>query len=537
MSTSNINWEDNHYKLIWTEGELKGFYIDFTYQEVGFVGRPSQRIERRKLEIIKYLFEHSDQYITGIDINMIEELNSVNVSKAISSVKSSIVRALSEVYEHEECMRLYEQIMDKKKTNGHMGYRLLTDTTSFLNEGAGYVGGVDSSTADTKMLNSPQTAVTSDDLETSDGPMTSGDDRSTTRRVIRGFVGYLKSNWFVLFVLLYIFITCFIVLDAKQLTLGLLIKRLIDMPLKLSFAILIISSIIPIAAGLLIDTPIALLSYHLKNRRKADSTNTEEKRDGQNTSSIDKHSVLTLSKLQDIVMHREARFDISSSHLIFFTTCNVTGAMSVSALILYVSKLPHFTEYISDSRLNTAILCITFVGIFVALYNNYMLQTKAEPARNCANYKLTRAHAFCNTLYLSFSVSLLCVLVFGHLLFGLSSSYANPATLNSAYIIFILAAYSYIWFSASSPMADLIDSISGDNFISGAPIFALFSVLYTLRFTMSTVSVVSLLINGATLAMWLSLVLKKRSVTLLRFTTSFFSCMAISVIVMLIINM
>ena len=74
----NINPEKN--KLIWTSGDLKGLSIDFTYQEIEFLGYKS-KIEYRKLQVLRYLIDHKGDYITGNQLNQIEEYNSIDEIK------------------------------------------------------------------------------------------------------------------------------------------------------------------------------------------------------------------------------------------------------------------------------------------------------------------------------------------------------------------------------------------------------------------------------------------------------------------------
>ncbi|MBQ8912503.1 MAG: hypothetical protein IJ054_00465, partial [Lachnospiraceae bacterium] len=194
--------------------------------------------------------------------------------------------------------------------------------------------------------------------------------------------------------------------------------------------------------------------------------------------------------------------------------------------------------YISKSSMNTPLFIITFAAIFVALYNNYMLQTKYVPIRNNHNYILTRAHAFFNFFWLTFSISVSCGLLFAFLLFRISSSYATPDSLDSSFLIMILAAYSYLWFSADSPLAGDIDSISKDNFISGTPVLAFFSILYTiLCFDMSMTCILSFIINVLVLIVWYIVMKKCKSIGVIRFITSFFSVVAVFVILMLVLNL
>ncbi|MBO6114345.1 MAG: hypothetical protein J6P57_04740, partial [Lachnospiraceae bacterium] len=295
---------------------------------------------------------------------------------------------------------------------------------------------------------------------------------------------------------------------------GELFMHLVTLPLKTSLLICLLGGMIPVFAGLIIDTPYALIAKHIKTGKKAD-----------------------ISEYYHIVTHEEERFDLSKQHVSFFAICNLTGAITTATIILFVKKIPDFDTYITKSSMNTPLAVISFAAIFVALYNNYMLQTKHVPIRNNHNYILSRAHAFFNFFWLTFSISVSCGLLFAFLLFRISSSYATPDSLDSSFLIMILAAYSYLWFSADSPLAVDIESISKDNFISGAPVLAFFSLLYTiLCFDISMTCILSVIINILVLSVWYIVMKKRKSIGVIRFITSFFSVAAIFVILMLILN-
>lgn len=489
MSFENINYNDNHYKLIWTSGELEGFYIDFKYQEIGYRENEPERIEFKKLQIIKYLLEHSTEYITGTQINLTEELNSIDLPKSISSIKASVLKALNPVYDKEKASDLYNLIIDKHRINGQMGYKLVTSDAVLSNadeaENNRIVAGIDTYA-----------------------------DKSDNSYAEESF-SYIRKNWFMLFIFSYIILMILFILKANDISFGELFMHLVTLPLKTSLLICLLGGMIPVFAGLLIDTPYALIAKHIKTGKKAD-----------------------ISEYYHIVTHEEERFDLSKQHVSFFAICNLTGAITTATIILFVKKIPDFDTYITKSSMNTPLAVISFAAIFVALYNNYMLQTKHVPIRNNHNYILSRAHAFFNFFWLTFSISVSCGLLFAFLLFRISSSYATPDSLDSSFLIMILAAYSYLWFSADSPLAGDIGSISKDNFISGAPVLAFFSILYTiLCFDMSMTCILSFIINVLVLIVWYIVMKKRKSIGVIRFITSFFSVVAVFVILMLVLNL
>ncbi|MBO6114974.1 MAG: hypothetical protein J6P57_07950, partial [Lachnospiraceae bacterium] len=189
MSFTDIDY-NNHYKLIWTSGALEGLYIDFKYQEIGYKENTPERIEFKKLQILKYLLEHSTDYTTGAQINQTEELNSIDLPKSISSIKSSILKALNPIYDKEKAADLYNLIIDKHRINGQMGYKLITSDAVLSNiddsENSHVVANIDTYT-----------------------------EKSDKTHKEESF-SYIRKNWFVLFIFSYIILMILFILKAND---------------------------------------------------------------------------------------------------------------------------------------------------------------------------------------------------------------------------------------------------------------------------------------------------------------------------------
>lgn len=542
MTALHMNWKEKHYKLMWTTGDLNGLYIDFTYQEIGFSDCVAQRIEYKKLLVMEYLVEHSEDYVTGTQMNLTEEMNSIDLSKSISSIKARIMKVLMQVYDRDKSEELWSQIIDRKKINNRMGYMLVTEGTELLAEElpielmADYkmLSGTLTGEEDTEDLSAmaiteelpveedtedlSAMTITEELPEEGDTKDLSAEEPAVTaapeRRGQEEAVAYLPTNWLMLFVIFYAGVMLLFTLRAKNLTYGMLLAHMIEMPLHYNLLIFTGMGILPVLAGVLIDTPIALYQYKKLTGRRP------ERKD-----------------IRSIVMTEVPRFDLSVHHIVFFLFCNLTGAMTVVSMIYYVGTVPYYTEYLQREELNLPLVIIAFAGVLVALYNNYALQTKVEQARNNQNYILTRAHALLNSIWLAMSLSITCSLLFGFLLFGLSKNYDMVKGLDSSFCILLLAAYSYLWFSSNSPLADQMDSVSNGNFLAGAPILSIFSILYTIRcFDHGIVSYLSFVITALCLIIWGITIMKIRRGIVLRIATSFFFCMAAGVILMLVFH-
>ena len=114
MGNTDNDWA-KHNRLQWSDGDLKGLYIDFLNQEIGFRDYPAERLEYRKIKVLLFLLEHSGEYVTNSNLQLSSELNSVDLPKTISSIKTHIVNLLSYQYDKEYSVQLFSNIIDKHK--------------------------------------------------------------------------------------------------------------------------------------------------------------------------------------------------------------------------------------------------------------------------------------------------------------------------------------------------------------------------------------------------------------------------------------
>ncbi|MBR1568070.1 MAG: hypothetical protein IJ648_03840, partial [Lachnospiraceae bacterium] len=255
MTALHTNWDEKHYKLIWTTGELNGMYMDFTYQEVGFSDCTAQRIEYKKLLVMKYLLEHSDDYVTGTQLNLVEEMNSIDLSKSISSIKMGIMKVLTQVYDRDKSEELWNQIIDRKKINGRMGYMLVTDGTELVAEDLPIEAEaedhevISDAPIDTGNLEEQSEMGASEELlqegiTEERSKKTLADDIPAGEAVPlkkgqEEAVAYLPANWLMLFAIFYAGIMLLFIMNARDLTYGMLLTRLIELPIRENLLIFI----------------------------------------------------------------------------------------------------------------------------------------------------------------------------------------------------------------------------------------------------------------------------------------------------------
>lgn len=482
----------NEHRITWVSGTATGFYIDFETQTIGYSGK-EVHLEYLQARLLKFMLSSTGGYVTARDISGDSELFSINLSKYIHGIKTKCLSLLKLSDENEDPDSVFDQIIERKTINGKRGYRLRTELTDVLDD---VTSEVDS--------NEPLEPVT----ET--GP---------DKEIPLGFKRYMSNNWLVLFVYLFIVLCIILLLDSVHIIAEDLLIRIINISFGFTFIILCVMSMLPILGGLFIDVPLALKEYEKKKGVMRKDLNEE--------------------KIHEIAMNLVPRFDNSRDHVIFFSLCNITGAFTVASELLYIKSIPGICEYLANPSRDYFYIVTIAAGFFVALYNNYSLQTSKSPTRCADDFILTRVHAFLNLIYLSVSLALGCSLAYAFLSYRFFHN-NGAVVITPAYIVMVLSMYCYLWFSSDSPAAKQIDSVSKNNFISGLPVLTAFTTAYTfLCFTPNLVCILSILIAPAFLLLWIVCLIRRRkenSIRLYHFISSFFSIMALAIIVMLILS-
>lgn len=489
---------DNKSKIIWDSGPATGFYIDFENQKVGYADK-EKNINHLRITLLYFMASFPGGSITKEDVEIHPELFSINLSNYISDIKNDIRKLWAMTDRADETEELIDQIIEVYGPRGSTKYRLKMECTSILDEITSETAGP--SKADDPFEYRPESITNS--------PQT----------LLQRLQHYFNLNWLPLFLYAFLILGAFLLLDAFHLSIKTLLIRILDVPLGVTVIFLCVFSALPILFGLLIDVPVALKQF--------------EKKKGIEKSSLD------AEKIHKVAMYLVPRFDNSKEHIIFFLICNLTGAFTVASVLLYFKSIPGIKDYYSVSGRDYAFLMIFAAGCLVALLSNFGLQTNNSPARIADNYILSRAHAFMNLLYLSF------VMPFAGSLIYLFLSYrflydGSKAVITPAYNVMVISAYCYLWFSSDSPAAKKIDSISKNNFITGLPFVLVFTTAYTiLCFVPNLICFFSVLTAPAFLLLWLICFLKRKkenTIKLYYFVSSFFSILAITVIVMLALS-
>ena len=493
---------NNNKRITWISGKASGLYIDLNNQTVGFSGN-EKSLNRLQTRLISFMASESDGFVTANDTSRDPELFSIDYLKYISSIKSvirGVIRASDKTCDPEE---IVDQVFEKRKEYGNTGYRIRLEQTDYKAEVISEDISDDTESCD---IAAAEPAITVEEPE--DTPAKKS--FSSTMRT------YFENNWFPLFIYSFLILGLILLLDGLKTAPSSLILKLTKIPFGITFAGLTVISVLPVLGGLLIDVPLALRKY--------------AKTKGVSVKDLDPDLI------HEIAMYTVPRFDNSKEHILFFLLCNLTGTFTVASVLLYAKSIPGITEYLMRADHNYAYLIITIAGCFVALINNFMLQTGKSSSRSPKTYILSRVHAFFNLIHLSITLPLISALLYTFLSYRFNST-GNTAVITPAYIVMTVSACCYLWFSSDSPAARKIDSVSKHNFIAGLPVTVAFSTIYTIMcFVPGPVCIISLIVNLLFLLPWTVTLIKQKKAHALKlnyFVLSFFSVMAISVIVML----
>lgn len=514
---------ENNTRITWVIGDIEGFYIDFNTQTLGYRNKEIH-LEFLQCELFKFMLTIPGGYVTSEDVAASAELFSINLSKYISDIKRKCLSLLQTQLVDLDADIIFGQIIEKKTIVGRRGYRLRTELTDiFAADETAEMPATDSLSLDGAVSTATSAVAASvEGVETKTATdvqeLLSSTDKPKPE--VHNLKWYFENNWLQLFIFVFAIMVIGLICDSMGITTEDAISQVLRLPFAIIFAVLCLMSLLPIIGGKFFDVPVAVKEYAKKN-------NIEYKD-------------VPKARYHDIAMYEVPRFDNSKHHVFFFSLCNLTGAFTIAAELLYAQTTSGIEEVLTSNHQNMVFFFVTLFACFVAIYNNYSLQTVISPMRNADNYILSRAHSFFNTIWLSLAISLGCFVLY---ILGSYAFFYGSASLeiSSSYVIMLLSLYCYLWFSSDSPGAEEIDSISKSNFITGVPALAVFSTIFTIVcFKPDLPCFISLFSAVFFLVLWVYYLRKHKKTDTFRmhlFFTSFFSVMSICVIVMILLNL
>ncbi|MCR5105464.1 MAG: hypothetical protein K6B68_13605 [Eubacterium sp.] len=507
---------DNQEKIIWfssheEDERLNGFYMDFSHQLIGYKDF-SEHLEYRKMFLLEYMYDNKSIYINSVQTEQLEQLNSINLPKYISNIKSKIINILSNYYDMSECEELFSKIIDKNKIHGKLGYKLNSDfseNTRYSNTQNSDANNFETQDSKNNYFDIQPDVADSVEEDHHDISNSESVTSASSRSIVEEITTYFKNNWLPLFILFYGGIMIVLFFMSEKISLGELFNVLLDTPMHQILFIFLSISMLPIILGIIIDTPIAFYTSKISDK-----------------------------KLREVLFRPNERFDASPIHIFFFSMCNLTGALSAVSMIFFVKGAKGYHDYLLLPSHRIPFALIMCGSLITSLYNNFSLQTKVHPARNNRNYLLNRFHTFFNTINLFVLISISCCMMYAFLAMSFRSGIKSAGRPDASFIILMMSLYAYLWFSAESPMAKKLDSVSRFNFLSGVPVLSIMSIIYIIfAFDGSINCILTIIITLTIFVFWLfdSMQQKKAdTLNVRKVSTSFFSIIAFISIIMII---
>lgn len=334
-------------------------------------------------------------------------------------------------------------------------------------------------------------------------------------RFINRLKKYINQSIIPLMLLTLTMVILYIILDIAGITTAELLGKTVNSKsVRIIFSLfLLLLSVLPIIAGMTYDRRIAIKEFRKKNATEEKNTDPDW-----------------------IVRSYSRRFDPDRDQVIIYTLSNVIGAFSSIALIILVQTSDGINEYISSSMPSFIFPLFFFFGLTVALFMNFNLSTIPAVHRDPEIYRLNRAHAFLNTLYLSIDLPVSCI--FCYAFFSYSIARHNAFHLNYPFSLAVLVFFIFLWINTCSPWEDIIDPVSEKNFTAGVPILTAVALAFTIYcFEWSVPTFLAIATTIFCLISWISYFRKKERRIIGKFKPSFFTCLAGIVILLLGIEM
>lgn len=445
MRPQETELNPEYQQLQWMEGPLEGLTLDFIHQTLRYRSCPPVHLEYQKIQVLYFLAKHCDRYITGSKMNMEADLNSIDLPKMISSIKSAFARSLPRELDKKEVSALFDVFIHKSRVDGNMGYQLRLPEMQTLQRETRF--DAHRSTAESYKVS----------------------EHEAVPKCVTGPADFLRTNWPVLFILLICLPVLFVFNHFGHPLFQSLYHASLAASMSSFSVVVLVLAALPQLCGILIDTPLAILHYLFSHDRKLSPRRfylTVKYGDPECRSMIG------------------GRFNLSSRHILYGLICNGLGAGIVIFMRLILDTVPGLKTMILQRNDPMAAYLSFLVALFIVLLMYYYEEKRTDVTvtipdmeeENGFNYLLTRAHVLANIVYLTASLTFLQQSTFYLFLFAPLQT-KTLESFPAAAISFILISYAYFWFTGISPFARQVNATAKKNYILGPPV-VIFSSLW-----------------------------------------------------------
>ncbi len=237
-------------------------------------------------------------------------------------------------------------------------------------------------------------------------------------------------------------------------------------------------AVLPALLGILVDAPIAWHIWH-KNHPEAE---------------FSWHAFRRVAKYgsPEEVVPGAGRFNLTLPYLFYQPVCNVLSMMCYVAELAFVLSLPGFEEFFCKHEwveFLKASIAIAYYVAYEFTCDNWRRPLTGDPStevcENPDNYLPTRVHVWANIVHLTWTISILMVLLLAMLAWGISCfrSFSVPILILWPYV----QAVVFFAFSSVTPYAVRVRATGVGVFLPGIAATSIaFSVYATVCFVLST---------------------------------------------------
>ena len=481
--------------LTWTEGAIQGFTIDFEHQRMHYAQGKAVHLEYQKIQVLAYLAAHADHYVTGSEINMEVALNSIDLSKMISSIKSAFLRTLPQEMGRKEATELFNQVIAKSRVNGNMGYQLQLPQNI-----------LERSHEKNEVYHPPvPTGPDAEAVAPQETPFVEASQTDDADDVLAITpVTFIRHNWLVFFLLL---IGSFMLLTfshSGRHLIQALYDGSFDLPMSQFRIYVLIGAALPQVCGLLIDTPLALMHYLFAHEIEMTPRRA--------------YRIVKYGDPSGIEV-TQGRFNLSSRHILYGLFCNLLGASIILLLRRVMERMPGLLPFLHGNDYPIVCSLSFLVALLIILLMYYYEERRPRPSpgqtdddkENGFNYLLTRAHVLANIAFLTGTLVFAQLSAFYLFLYHPGKTEALPG-LYAAAASLLLACYAYFWFTGLSPFAQKVNATAKRNYVLGPPVVTLGAIfLERQRFSLSLSGIAFMVLAFLVLGHWSLKMVQNRS--------------------------
>ena len=308
---------------------------------------------------------------------------------------------------------------------------------------------------------------------------------------------YLSLNWLYLFLWGSAIIALILFFGINKISITDIFSFMLSVHPLIFMIFSVLLGISTVIAGRYIDTPVAIKRYEARTGK---AVRRSEKQ---------RMEYISLYGDDNALIKGEGRFNCNRHHMIFAAFCNITSGMWAVSLFLYLNSLEHIDILLKAPYIKGCLTIAFIVSLTITFLYNYFEQNLPYPqnlhalSENPDTYIQNRANVIFYNLYLIYTLFFVLfsyvIMIFNTFLFAKPSDGA----LDYSFILIIITAYLFLWFSSVSPYAIYFNATSTGNFVAGPLMLIVLSIFYSIKnYGFGTGTIATIFISLLILLTW-----------------------------------